>query len=497
VLRGRALPPALLAVAWALLGVAWAMADPPFAAPDETSHYLRAVGVREGVVVGKKAFYSDPLLSREGLRWVNKAAREVPVPAGLSPAGYSCAVRRTTASFACQDRLSARPSASRLVTPVGTYQPLPYLLPGAALHLAERPAAADRTARLAALIPCLALLILAAVALWGGVGGPIPVAGVLVAVTPMVLFVCASMTDSGLEIAGGIGFAAVALRLARGGPAPAWLWMAAGGSGAALALARPLGPLWLILAIAVAAVLAGRERVGATFGAHHRAPWAAGGAVLAAVVLNRVWESAYGPEPETDLLPAGSALTAAIGKVDDVLAQAVGWFGYLELRLPVAVYVAWGLALLAALAVALALGTRRERGVLVALLAAALALPVVFYAVASLPNGIDVHGRHMLPLLVLLPLAGAEVVRRHGERLPPRALGIGLSALGALVGAVHFGAFYVNARRAAVGTDGPAWFLAEAEWSPPSGWEPWLVLAALGALITFAAALVAARATPR
>jgi hypothetical protein len=496
VLRGRATPPALLVIAWGLLAAAWAMADPPFAGPDETSHYVRAAGVREGVLVGRKAPYSDPTLSPEGLRWVNKAAREVPVPAGLSPTGYSCAVRRPEESFACQDRLPPRRAATRLVTPVGTYQPLPYLLPGAALRLADRPAAANRTARLAGLVPCLALLALAVWALWGGGGGAFALAGGLTAVTPMVLYLSASLTDSGLEVAAGIAFAALALRLARG-PAPARVWAAAGVAGAVLALARPLGPLWIGIAVGAAAALAGRQRLRTLLAADHRAAWTTGGALLLAVVLNRVWEAAYGPEPEADLLPAGGAFSAGFRKLGDVFRGAVGWFGYLELELPATSYVVWGLAVLSLLAAALALGGRRERGVLLGLLAAALVLPPVFYAVASLPNGIDVHGRHMLPLLALLPLAAAEVLRRHADGLPRHAVRVGLPVLGAVVAAVQLKAFQAHARRAAVGTDGPAWFLPDPEWSPPGGWEPWFALAVLGALATLAAAVLAARAAPR
>lgn len=37
--------PLVLVVAWALIALAWAFANPPFAAPDEEAHYLRAVGV--------------------------------------------------------------------------------------------------------------------------------------------------------------------------------------------------------------------------------------------------------------------------------------------------------------------------------------------------------------------------------------------------------------------------------------------------------------------
>ena len=42
---------------------------------------------------------------------------------------------------------------------------------------------------------------------------------------------------------------------------------------------------------------------------------------------------------------------------------------------------------------------------------------------------------------------------------------------------------YLNAKRYAVGLgpdSGPGWFVPAAEWSPPLGWYPWLVLGIAG-----------------
>ena len=42
---------------------------------------------------------------------------------------------------------------------------------------------------------------------------------------------------------------------------------------------------------------------------------------------------------------------------------------------------------------------------------------------------------------------------------------------------------YLNAKRYAVGLgpdSGPRWFVPAAEWSPPLGWYPWLVLGVAG-----------------
>jgi hypothetical protein len=45
----------------------------------------------------------------------------------------------------------------------------------------------------------------------------------------------------------------------------------------------------------------------------------------------------------------------------------------------------------------------------------------------------------------------------------------------------------------AVGTDGPVLFPGDAQWSPPLGWAPWIVLAVVGAGCLAAAAISAPR----
>jgi hypothetical protein len=40
--------PGLVLLAWASLLAAWVMTNPPFAAPDEAEHYVRAIGLSEG-----------------------------------------------------------------------------------------------------------------------------------------------------------------------------------------------------------------------------------------------------------------------------------------------------------------------------------------------------------------------------------------------------------------------------------------------------------------
>ena len=53
-------------------------------------------------------------------------------------------------------------------------------------------------------------------------------------------------------------------------------------------------------------------------------------------------------------------------------------------------------------------------------------------------------------------------------------------------------AWLANARREAVGIDGSWWPFGAAQWSPPLGWTPWVVLAGLGIALALAGYLSSA-----
>jgi len=139
---------------------------------------------------------------------------------------------------------------------------------------------------------------------------------------------------------------------------------------------------------------------------------------------------------------------------------------------------------------ALTLGRRADRWSVAALLAACFVMAYLTYAVVFYPIRAGIQGRHLLPLVVVATvLAGAAVTDRlEGSDLRsvvPRLLG----TLGCLAGGIQAFAVYWNARRYAVGIDGPLNFSGQSEWSPPGGWIPWLILAAAGGIMLAASAV--------
>jgi hypothetical protein len=211
-------------------------------------------------------------------------------------------------------------------------------------------------------------------------------------------------------------------------------------------------------------------------------------AVFGAMVLNRVWERLYGPRLAFDPWPLVVSLSQGIAQLPAVLREQVGVFNYLEVVMPPLAYAVWGALAVALATTALLIATGRQRLHLLLSIGAALAVPVLLVATTMRHTGFSLQGRYVLSFSLVVPLLAGEILVRRHDRL--RALDAEQIffpfALGA--GFVQLVAWWTNARRFAVGLKGPRWFLPAAEWTPPLGWWPWLVLAFAGVCILIAAA---------
>jgi Predicted membrane protein (DUF2142) len=171
------------------------------------------------------------------------------------------------------------------------------------------------------------------------------------------------------------------------------------------------------------------------------------------------------------------------------LRGAIGGFDYLEFKLPLAVAASWILLASIAVAAALWIGDRRERIVVAATAAGSLAGPTYLYATSISHTGFGLQGRTILPLLVIPVIVSGDVLRRRASGVQVHKLAIASAAVIGLTACLQVAAWSVNARRFAVGVDGPLTFFADPEWGPPLGWIPWLALTVCGALLMIAAAI--------
>jgi rhamnosyltransferase len=475
----------LLAVGYSLLALSWAIANPPFAAPDEPAHYLRGLAVGGG-----------------GL----ERTESVRVPPGLwSNEEPACNRVEPTQSAACVDALEPTTAESDVVSGAGAYPPLSYALPGIAARATDDLRDANRAARLVTVAVSSLLFLLSALLLFAPKVGAPSLLGLVVATTPMVVFVTSIQSSSALETSAGIALAAGLLAAVRAQPVPTWVFVAIAASGALVALSRATGVIWLVLAVAVAAVVAGRSRLSALLREQPIAVAATCCTLLLAGAANRAWELAYGPDVTRAgplAYPWTDKAAEAFSELWRLVQEWIGVFGWLDAFMPnwaTSLWIAVGGGLVV---VALVVGRARERLALVAALVLACCAAVLLSAtLRSGELGGDVQARHLLPFLVLIPLLAGFVVTRS-PLLTGRLEGA-FRAVAVVTAFVHVVAWYANARRHAVGSDGSPLFFLDAEWSPLGGWALWMLVAGAGASLTVLSAGVAssenvlARGAPR
>jgi hypothetical protein len=249
-----------------------------------------------------------------------------------------------------------------------------------------------------------------------------------------------------------------------------------------LALSHPTGVGATVALVAGLAAVNGVRRSWRVVREHWRAAWLGLSVLALGVSGGMLWAIAYGASTGIEFHGIGRALAQTPGNYWDFTNQLVAGFGYLEFRLPRIVYLAWFLFIATLVVAALSTGSRRDREVILAGGALMVVVPILLWLLVGRAIGNGMSGRLFLPVLVAFPMLCGEVVyrqRQHLGRLSSRAL----SWSGSLVGVVQFTAWYLNARRAAVGTHGPLLFVWHPRWAPPLGWPLWLGCAALGAAL--------------
>lgn len=517
-MRGSSAAPILFALALTILGVAWIGASPPGAGPDETGQYVKALAAARGDFHGKQPRMTEAKrraalqtlthggqlggqlqqflqnVNTPAARWAFATTREFSVPAGLGNPAFGCGLGQPTLSAACLREGHPTTKTTSTDSLYGTYQPFLYLGPGLGTLLSDDAATALRLGRVANAVVSLGLIALAALALWDGSRGALSLTGLVVAVTPSIVSFATALTPSGPEIAAGICLTAALIRLTRERPAPTWVWAAAALGGAVLGCARSLGPPFVLAIVLAVGLLAGRRRVrAAVTGAPRRVVVAAAAAVVLGMAAGLWWEVAYQPSAPFALGEFFRGIGPSIRALRTLAKEGVGVFSALDTPLPTPGFVAWAVLLACLVGAAFVVSGRRDRWLLAALVAGVAVLTVVASAVYR-QTGYELQARHVLPVVVVLPLWAGELVHLHGDRLAGRMAPRLLAGTVVVAAAVQALALYAYGRRFAVGTDGSWLFVRHAEWSPPLGWTVWLLLGGIGALAYAAAGWQAARA---
>ncbi len=466
---------------------AWSIATPLFASPDEPAHVVRAVALVHGQLIGKT------------VRNAGNAITDVTVPRvyASGPAYGGCFAFRGAISAACAAPITHSRRIVQTTTYVGRYPPLYYAIVGLPSLLTASTAGLYLMRLVSALLNALFIALAAAsVVAWSR--SRFLLIGLLLAATPMTFFLAGVVNPSGLEISSAICLwcSGIVLALERSHDPPPGLVTVVTASAAVLLLSRALSPLWLVLIVALLALLSGRKGVAAIARARS-ARWSLAVLVPCGIFAVGWIAGAHG----LDVLRVGAPVKAGetgltlaaniFGYTGTWLQQMVGFFGWLDTPSPLLTYLVWYAAIGLVVLLAMSCVTLRYGGVLLLLMAIVLFVPVMIAYSQAHQLGIGWQGRYTMPMAVGVPLMAVALIERSpGLRwIGPRLA----TPLCVAVGVAEFAAFAEALRRYTTGETGPIDYL-HGPWQPPLGATVMTVAAfvLIGLLVAFIGHLVTA-----
>lgn len=467
---------ALIVFPYLVIGLAWLGASPAGSGPDETAHLVKALSVARFELGDPVPITATvPVLIRN-----ESISRSVTIPSRQSPTGMLCFIFKPRVTPACQPPPPADAGEVRVVTTLGAYPPFLYYPIGVVASLGRTPTEAILLGRAVVLLASMLLMWLSTRHLMRWIG-PRAAIAVAVTVTPMTAFCTGILNTSALEFFGAFGVAAVVVVATRHPESLTrrWTQLVVLACGSALVLSRQLGIVTMVTLVGLLLVRGGWRVLRPRLQARDPVLLSVLGLLAVESAGVALWE-ALRDHPALLGPPASAASLREFAAQFAVLArELVGTFGWLDVLPPVAYAVAWGLLAGALLVGALVLGDRRDRWSLVVMLTVALGVAYTTYASVFFPVRAGLQGRHILPILVVVPLLAGVVM---AERLPRRSL-VAYATLAAVVsGTLHLWGFWLAAQRYAVGLPAPFWFFPDAQWAPGLGWGPWVALAAVAAL---------------
>jgi hypothetical protein len=446
----------------------WALADPVFAGPDEPDHVIRAYALDHGELTGKTP--KPQVLKKLGADKTNLMVR--------APETYTstevCFAFHAEIPADCLQMRGSRQEADTLTT-AGRHPPAYYAVVGVA-SLVWRPGPADVYLMRFLTAAITGAFIATAVTALRRTAAPSVVAvGLLLAITPMVLFVSGIVNPNAPEIAAALAFWVCGLVLVSGSNEriDKRLVTAAGISGCALALSRQLAPLWLGLIALTLLGYANRASLRNLARSGWARLWIA--LIAASAVAQLGWVYVVKPLDTTLLgrhridVPVSEVVRMTLGAGFGRYREMIGLFGWLDTPAPILTYLIWASGIGFLFFLGVAWSKRRHVAALLGLLAATIVVPVVLESIA-VPDvgGLFWQGRYTLPLAVGIPILSAMVIVSAGRgreiAVRPRlVLGVGIALVIA-----HVLAFAQNLRRYTVGYDGPIQYWKDPPWSPPS-----------------------------
>jgi hypothetical protein len=378
----------------ALLGIvltAQALAIPRQAGPDEPAHVRRAAGIVRGQLTG------DEVARPDGT--VDEAARSFRLPWWVGEPEPGCYAQLPETPVSCSAVTPIGSASARLESTAATNPPWAHVLPGIGTLGPGRARTLWLSRVLGLLVP-LALVTMV-IARTVSLRRPLATAAVLLALTPMSLFVFAVVNPSGWAVSGALAAWSGAIAVARAEPNGSMLFATGWTVGV---LGRNDGLMWLVAALCIV-LLVGRCSPRAFWRRLAVVPrWVAVAASVVAVGWTLAVPPAlvstgdYSDESSIDLV------ASIVSRTGFHLRSAVGVLGWLDTAIPETAYVLWWMLVGTLAGAALVRGSIRSVTGAALTFAAFVVLSwlIEFSQVRSV--GLYWQGRYALPLLIGVPL---------------------------------------------------------------------------------------------
>jgi hypothetical protein len=417
------------------LTAVWSLTNPMFASPDETAHIVRAQSFARGD-------FSLPYTTD-----------------GLPVDEVDCFRYRPDATADCAN-LEWGPDGTQRIAKTDGYPPLFHAI-------AAVPAVFVSGLAGTYLMRLWVAAVVVALFAWAGALitrqrlGPLPLAGFVLALTPMVVMISSTVNPSGLAMGSALVFVAGVLswHLERPPEPTAWIAIVVGAAGSALG--RRDGVLWLGLLCLCLLPLVGPRLMAGVRRRRSQAIAIGAGIAAAALVIGVVWgRTTVSRFVRNGFDGRGTDPWEVLRGLRIHLYELVGVFGWLDAAIGEEAFL-FAAVLYGALITLGLVGNSRRLVVSTALALAAMLLSPVAVGLFTFPY---MQGRYLFPLLAGLMLLAAVSASfgDTGPRFDRRVTVVLLGGWGILqvVGGVQ------NLRRYAVGW-GQSWrFVIEADWHP-------------------------------
>lgn len=435
----------------------WAIATPLFASPDEPAHLFKAYATAHGEAIGDEVEGFGPTIRQFDV------PLEMSTPVNPPGLGLRCYFGLPHVSAACATEPGGPPISTAAVLP-----PFWYGLVGGGARLAGADTS-QRVYRLVNAALCAALFAVAfAFVRRSRYRRLSPL--LVVALTPMTLFLAGSVNPNGFEIAAFAVLWAMVLLIDSPRAPTTRSGLLVGALFAAVLLSRFGAGISVASGGVVVMIMLGRDELKRFL--NRKFLTAVIGVTSASILLLIAWSRYAGVSVNDERAAVDwtrwHVITYTVGALPTIARQVVGELGWLDTGLPLVVYAFY--ALLSAVLVAGVILSRNRRliAATVALIVGLGAVPVLVNIISAPTAGLIWQGRYSIALFVglgVLGMAGWWRFASEGDDRDEMVTSVRwFVAVGFAITEVL--AFWQALRRFSVGSRGKIWLVEPLPWKP-------------------------------